>query len=208
MEAIRLIAASGAKPKRSIIFIAFAAEENGLVGSQAWLKKHPELQGKIVMMINRDGSPSAITGAAVPETWYPDFQAITAPLANLNPKWPFKLVRSVPRAHATSPGGTDSSSFEMVERADAELRHDHGAAGTGRQGRQLQLQLRVAHDQRPLQRTGALHRAPAALGAGDRGRGLRRRQPRQAAHARWRVPGRRTLRDDHVGRRARTRARS
>jgi cyclophilin family peptidyl-prolyl cis-trans isomerase len=113
MEAVRLIAAAGAKPKRSIVFIAFAAEEQGLVGSQGWLKKHPELHGKIVMMINRDGSPSAITGATVPETWYPDFQAITAPLTNLNPRWPFKLVRGVPRAHATSPGGTDSSSFEM-----------------------------------------------------------------------------------------------
>jgi len=114
MEAIRLIAASGAKPKRSIVFIAFAAEENGLVGSQAWLKKHPEVQANIVMMINRDGSPSAITGATVPETWYADIQAITAPLANLNPRWPFKLVKGVPRAHATSPGGTDSSSFEML----------------------------------------------------------------------------------------------
>jgi Zn-dependent M28 family amino/carboxypeptidase/cyclophilin family peptidyl-prolyl cis-trans isomerase len=114
MEAIRLIAAAGAKPKRTIIFIAFAAEEQGLVGSQSWLKKHPELHGKIVMMINRDSSPSAITGANVPETWYEDLQTITAPLANLNPKWPFKLVKSVPRAHATSPGGTDSSSFEMM----------------------------------------------------------------------------------------------
>jgi len=113
MEAIRLIAASGAKPKRSIVFIAFAAEENGLVGSQAWLKRHPDLQSKIVMMINRDGSPSAITGANVPETWYADFEKISAPLANLNPKWPFKLQKSLPRAHATSPGGTDSSSFEM-----------------------------------------------------------------------------------------------
>ena len=114
MEAIRLIAAAGAKPKRSIVFIAFAAEEQGLVGSQAWLKRHAELQGKIVMMINRDGSPSAITGATVPETWYADFQTITAPLARLNPKWPFALARGVPRAHATSPGGTDSSSFEML----------------------------------------------------------------------------------------------
>jgi cyclophilin family peptidyl-prolyl cis-trans isomerase len=113
MEAIRLIAAAGAKPKRSIMFIAFAAEEQGLVGSQAWLKRHPELHGKIVMMINRDGSPSAITGATVPETWYQDFQAITAPLATLNPKWLFKLAKGVPRAHATSPGGTDASSFEM-----------------------------------------------------------------------------------------------
>ena len=113
MEAIRLIAASGAKPKRSIVFIAFAAEEQGLVGSQAWLKQHPELHGKIVMMINRDGSPSAITGATVPETWYEDFKTITAPLATLNPKWPFVLARGVPRAHATSAGGTDSTSFEM-----------------------------------------------------------------------------------------------
>ncbi len=114
MEAIRLIAASGARPKRSIIFIGFAAEENGLVGSQAWLKKHPELQPKIVMMINRDGSPSAITGATVPATWYADFERIVAPLANLHPKWPFRLQKALPRAHATSPGGTDSSSFEMM----------------------------------------------------------------------------------------------
>jgi len=113
MEAIRLIAAAGGRPRRSIIVNLFAAEEIGLVGSQAWLKKHPELPAKILMMINRDGSPSAITGAAVPETWYADFRKITAPLTTLNPKWPFRLERGVPRAHATSPGGTDSSSFEM-----------------------------------------------------------------------------------------------
>jgi carboxypeptidase Q len=114
MEAIRLIAAAGAKPKRSIIFIGFAAEEQGLVGSLAWLKRHPELHGKIVLMINRDFAPSAVTGASVPETWFDEFKAITAPLENLNPKWPFKLVKTLPRAHATSPGGTDSSSFEMA----------------------------------------------------------------------------------------------
>jgi carboxypeptidase Q len=114
MEAIRLIAAAGGRPKRSIVVILFAAEEIGLVGSQAWLKKRPEIASRIAMMINRDGSPSAITGAVVPETWYADFLKITAPLTALNPKWPFKLERGVPRAHATSPGGTDSSSFEMM----------------------------------------------------------------------------------------------
>ncbi|MBM3294928.1 MAG: M20/M25/M40 family metallo-hydrolase [Candidatus Aminicenantes bacterium] len=113
MEAIRLIAAAGGRPKRSIIVILFAAEEIGLVGSQAWLKKRPEMHSRIMMMINRDGSPSAIIGASVPETWYADFQKITAPLVNLNPKWPFRLERGLPRVQATSPGGTDSSSFEM-----------------------------------------------------------------------------------------------
>jgi len=113
MEAVRLIAAAGGAPKRSIAVILFAAEEQGLVGSQAWLKSHPGVAAKVMMMINRDGSPSAITGASVPETWFADFQKISAPLIGLNPRWPFKLERGVPRAHATSPGGTDSSSFEM-----------------------------------------------------------------------------------------------
>ena len=114
MEAIRLIKAAGGQPKRSIIVMLFAAEETGLIGSKMWLKKHPDMQSKIFMMINRDGSPSAITGASVPETWSADFQRITAPLTTLNAKWPFKLERGVPRAHATSAGGTDSSSFEMA----------------------------------------------------------------------------------------------
>jgi hypothetical protein len=113
MEAIRLIQAAGARPKRSIVAILFAAEEIGLVGSQAWLKNRPGIEDKVLMMINRDGSPSAVTGAVVPETWLADFQKITAPLTSLNAQWPFKLERGVPRAHATSPGGSDHSPFEM-----------------------------------------------------------------------------------------------
>jgi len=113
MEAIRLIQAAGGKPKRSVVAILFAAEEIGLVGSQAWLKNRPGIADRISMMINRDGSPSAITGAAVPETWLGDFRKITAPLAAVDPRWPFKLDRAVPRARATRPGGSDHSSFEM-----------------------------------------------------------------------------------------------
>mgnify|MGYP001147312135 CR=1 FL=1 len=114
MEAIRLLQAAGAKPKRSVVVVLFAAEEIGLVGSQAFLKNRPGIAPKIVMMVNRDGSPSAITGATVPETWYDDFRKIAAPLATLHPKWPFKLERGVPRANATSPGGSDHTSFEML----------------------------------------------------------------------------------------------
>src|SRR5512142_1997229 len=113
MEALRLIKAAGGKPKRSIVVILFAAEENGLVGSQSWLKKHPDIAPKVVMMINRDGSPMALTGVRVPGTWYADIQTIAAPLSSAFPRWPFKVERALPRAHATSPGGTDSSSFEM-----------------------------------------------------------------------------------------------
>jgi carboxypeptidase Q len=112
MEALRLIAAAGGAPKRSIAMILFAAEENGLVGSQAWLADHPELHDNIVAMINRDGSPSAITGAVVPPGWYDAFQDITAPLVDLNPRWPFTLdVNPYPGVKPVRPGGTDASSF-------------------------------------------------------------------------------------------------
>ena len=114
MEALRLIKEAGGEPKRSIAMILFAAEENGLVGSQDWLADNPDLHDKIVTMINRDGSPSAITGAVVPPAWEEDLAAITAPLVALESQWPFELsVNPYPGLKPTSPGGTDSSSFAM-----------------------------------------------------------------------------------------------
>jgi len=114
MEALRLIAKAGGAPKRSIAMILFAAEENGLVGSQDWLADRPEVHADIITMINRDGSPSAITGAVVPPGWFDELEVITEPLVNLNPRWPFELgVNHYPGTRPTSPGGTDSSSFAM-----------------------------------------------------------------------------------------------
>ena len=115
IEAMRLIAAAGGRPKRSVMMILFAAEENGLVGSQDWLARNPGLQDGIVTMINRDGSPSTITGAAVPPLWFDGLKEITAPLTNLNPKWPFALeVNEYPGLKPVNPGGTDASSFAMM----------------------------------------------------------------------------------------------
>ena len=115
MEAIRLIKAAGGAPKRSIAMILFAAEENGLVGSKDWLADHPEIQPNIVAVINRDGSPSAITGATVPGTWYDELEDITAPLTDLNPRWPFELQRNdYPGLVPTSAGGTDAASFSVL----------------------------------------------------------------------------------------------
>lgn len=115
MEAIRLIQAAGGKPKRTIALILFAAEENGLVGSLAWVRDHPQLVNRMVAMINRDGSPGAITGATVPEAWSADFEAIVAPLRNLNPRWPFALASNgYPSPKPDRPGGSDHSSFAMA----------------------------------------------------------------------------------------------
>ena len=116
MEAARLIMkAGGGKPKRTIIVGLWAAEEEGLVGSQAWIKHHPELIPKISIMSNRDGGTSIINGLSVPEAMYDDFVAITKPCMDLYGEYKFELTKrtSPPRARPTSASGTDSSSFAM-----------------------------------------------------------------------------------------------
>jgi len=114
MEAIRLLAKSGAKPKRTVMVHLFAAEEIGIFGSQAWLKQNPSRIAKIGVLINRDYNPGAIIGATVTPSWAADFEKITQPLINLNPEFPFLLtVTPYPGLRSVRPGGTDASAFSM-----------------------------------------------------------------------------------------------
>ena len=86
-----------------------------MVGSQDWLADRPEVHDDVVAMINRDGSPSTITGAVVPPLWSDEMKAITEPLEDLNPRWPFELtVDPFPSLKPDSPGGSDHSSFAML----------------------------------------------------------------------------------------------
>src|SRR5439155_2352682 len=47
MEAARLLAKAGAKAKRTIRFMLFSGEEQGLLGSRAYVKAHPDEMKKI-----------------------------------------------------------------------------------------------------------------------------------------------------------------
>jgi carboxypeptidase Q len=115
MEAMRLIQKAGGAPKRTIVAVLFAAEEIGLVGSQVWLRRNPDLHSKIVVMINRDASPGAINGASVPASWLKGFEQVTAPLASVDARWPFALSQnSYPSARPDRPGGSDHASFAML----------------------------------------------------------------------------------------------
>jgi Zn-dependent M28 family amino/carboxypeptidase len=54
LEAARAIMKSGVKPKRSILFAALTAEEEGLLGAE-YLAKHPVVgKGKVVGVVNMD----------------------------------------------------------------------------------------------------------------------------------------------------------
>lgn len=123
LGAAHLIAKSGVKPKRTIQFVAFAGEEFGLWGAQAYCKTHAKELDKIVNLFNRDGGPTACTGISVPDAWYDDMVKICAPIKNL---WDFEftVTKSGPRRKVTALGGTDASVFGMKGVPCVELKNE------------------------------------------------------------------------------------
>lgn len=113
MEAARMIAKSGAKPKRTILFVGFAGEEFGLLGSLAWAKMHKEKLPKIANLFNRDGGPEPPVGISVPKAMYDDFVKISQPIKKIRPDYSFEVKVREPRKRPTQAGGTDASVFAV-----------------------------------------------------------------------------------------------
>ncbi len=58
------LAKKGMRPKRTLVYCAWDAEEPGLIGSTEWVEDHlPELQQKAVVYINTDGNGRGFLGA-------------------------------------------------------------------------------------------------------------------------------------------------
>jgi hypothetical protein len=65
LEAARAIMASGLKPKRTIRFILFGAEEEGLIGSRAYAAAHASEADRIQAVLVLDNGTGRITGQAL-----------------------------------------------------------------------------------------------------------------------------------------------
>lgn len=113
MEAARMLAKSGAKPKRTILFIGFAGEEFGLLGAKAWVEAHRKDLPKISNMFNRDDGPEPPVGISVPQAIYDEFVKISEPIKKIRPDYPFEVKVRETRKRPTKPGGTDASIFAM-----------------------------------------------------------------------------------------------
>jgi Zn-dependent M28 family amino/carboxypeptidase len=72
MEALRILRATGAKPRRTVRVVLFDGEEQGLLGSQAYVKAHygsdaepkPEF-GKLTAFFNMDAGAGQLRGLSV-----------------------------------------------------------------------------------------------------------------------------------------------
>ena len=113
LEAARLVAMSGAKPKRSMIFFAFAGEEFGLLGAQAWVKANKDKLKNISNLFNRDGGPLAPVAIRVPKAMYKDYVKICEPIKSINPDFPFEVKEVGPFKQTKRLWGTDASVFEI-----------------------------------------------------------------------------------------------
>ena len=115
MEAARLVATSGAKPKRTILFCIWTAEEFGLLGSKYFVENKTVPLEKISNYINRDGGPLCATSVMVPPAMYNDYVEICKPLEDLNPEFPFTVTKREGPAQPrpTRAGGSDHAYFAM-----------------------------------------------------------------------------------------------
>lgn len=115
LEMARLImAAGGNKPKRSILFCFWAAEEYGLLGSLRWLEENEEKWPFISNYFNRDGGPMAASGLEVPENWYEEIVKASQGLENYHSKIRFTIEKSkLPPRIPVFEGNSDHAYFGM-----------------------------------------------------------------------------------------------
>ena len=107
MEAARLLMAAGAQPKRTIRFMLWTGEEQGLFGSEKYVAAHPELMEKISAVLVHDGGTNFLSGLAVTPEMLAMAKGLFEPLTRLDDRFPFRLEL----AESLQPGGSDHSPF-------------------------------------------------------------------------------------------------
>jgi carboxypeptidase Q len=86
MEVLRAMHATGLKPKRRLRVVLFSGEEQGLLGSKAYLAAHRADLDKIQAVIVQDAGAGRITGFPdmKVEAWYAALSAAMAPARELS----------------------------------------------------------------------------------------------------------------------------
>ncbi len=91
LEAARILMAGGVRPRRTIRFMLFGGEEQGLHGSRSYVRANPDLMPKISAMLVHDLGSNYLSGLRVTESLRNDFEQVMAPVMTLNSEFPFQL---------------------------------------------------------------------------------------------------------------------
>jgi carboxypeptidase Q len=107
LEAARILMKAGVKPRRSIRFMVWSGEEQGLLGSAAYVKAHKDVMPKISAVLVHDGGTNYLSGIGATEAMMSDFEVVFTPVKDLDPQFPFEVRKVV----GLSGGGSDHASF-------------------------------------------------------------------------------------------------
>ena len=114
MEAARIIAAVGAKPKRTIRFLLWGGEEQGLLGSVQYVRRHRQEMNNVSAVFNHDTGTNWAQSLRVTSAQYDDMRKVIAPVMSMkapDDDWNrpvFKLSKSNSLGRG---GGSDHASF-------------------------------------------------------------------------------------------------
>src|SRR6185295_12570494 len=91
LEAARLLTLTGARPKRTIRFMLWTGEEQGMLGSRAYVKAHPEELPRISAVLVHDGGTNYVSGLQALESMVPALEKALAPLLQLDEDRSFRI---------------------------------------------------------------------------------------------------------------------
>jgi hypothetical protein len=91
IEAARLLVEAGAEPERTIRFVLWTGEEQGLFGSEGYVRDHAAELPRISAVFVHDEGTNPLTGLGVPAAMMPAMRAACEPLFGLDPGIPFEL---------------------------------------------------------------------------------------------------------------------
>jgi Zn-dependent M28 family amino/carboxypeptidase len=111
LEAARILMKVGAKPKRTIRFIMWTGEEQGLLGSRAYVEKHKDEMSKISCVFVDDGGTNYEGGVTCTKDMEPLMRMALTPAMKAFTDLPMeiRIVERIPRG-----GGSDHASFNAV----------------------------------------------------------------------------------------------
>ncbi len=92
MEAARILMAAGVKPKRTIRFMLWSGEEQGLLGSKAYVAEHEEdVRKNVSAVFVHDGGTNYVAGIRCTPAMKPDFEKVFAAAMELDERAPFTI---------------------------------------------------------------------------------------------------------------------
>jgi carboxypeptidase Q len=83
LEAARLLMAAGAKPRRTIRFMLWSGEEEGLLGSVAWVRDHAAELDNISAVLVHDGGTNYVSGIQSTAAMLPAIQTAFEPVITM-----------------------------------------------------------------------------------------------------------------------------